>query len=263
MQERHLDGQRYFKELAYTSEKYLLPFIEEFRKISSDMRILEIGCGMGGNLFPFVQKGCRVTGVDLGKDRIENAAFMLHAEENSNIELISADIFTVAHLRGCFDLIIVHDVIEHIPDKDGFFKMLRDFLRPNGLIFMAFPAWQMPFGGHQQICKSPLLSHLPFYHLLPRLVYRWLLECGKETQNTIDELLSIKSCGLSIGQCYKYLRMYNYRILKSKFYFINPHYEIKFHLKPRRLFPFIASIPYVRNFFCTSCFFLFQDGRDI
>ena len=34
MQERHLDGQRYFKELAYTSEKYLIPFIENKHKLS-------------------------------------------------------------------------------------------------------------------------------------------------------------------------------------------------------------------------------------
>lgn len=259
MQERHADGERYFKELAYTSEKYLLPFIESVKEVTSDMRVLEIGCGMGGNLQPFVQRGCRVTGVDLGKDRIENAACMLDAAHQSGIELISADIFTVEHLKGCFDLIIVHDVIEHIPDKVRFFQLIRKFLRPQGLVFLAFPAWQMPFGGHQQICKNRFLSHLPFYHLLPRFMYKGVLKLFGETANTIDELLSIKDCGLTIEGCKKYINRFNYKIHKREFYFINPHYEVKFKLKPRKLSKAIVAIPYLRNFFCTSSFWLISD----
>lgn len=260
MQERHTDGQRYFRELAYTSEKYLLPFIEQVKKVTSDTRVLEIGCGMGGNLSPFVERGCRVMGVDLGKDRVENAARMLKAEGNPRIELICADIFTVTHLKGCFDLIIVHDVIEHIPDKDRFFEFVREFLKPGGVIFLAFPAWQMPFGGHQQICRSRFLSKLPFYHLLPRFMYKGLLQAFHEPREVMEELLSIKSCGLTIERCRRYLRRYHYTVEKQKLYFINPHYEIKFHLKPRLLFSWMGSIPYVRNFFCTSCFLMVKDG---
>lgn len=259
MQERHSDGKRYFRELAYTSEKYLLPFIEGVCPIVPGMRVLEIGCGMGGNLAPFVQRGCRVTGVDLGKDRIENAALMLQAEGNPDIELIAADIFTVNHLQHCFDLVIVHDVIEHIPDKDRFFKSVRDFLKPGGVLFMAFPAWQMPFGGHQQICRSRLLSHLPFFHLLPRFMYKGILTLFHESESTVNELLSIKECGISVGQFRHYLEKYNYEVCKERLYFINPHYEIKFHLRPRVLSPFIAGLPYIRNFFCTSAFFLIRN----
>lgn len=259
MQERHLDGQRYFKELAYTSEKYLIPFIESELPVTPGMRVLEIGCGMGGNLAPFVERGCRVTGVDLGQDRIANAAQMLHAEVNPDIELIAADIFTVSHLHRCFDLIVVHDVIEHIPEKDRFFESVREFLKPGGLLFMAFPAWQMPFGGHQQICRSRLLSHLPFFHLLPRPLYKGMLTLFKEPQGTIAELLSIKECGISIGQFRRYLKKHHYSIRRQMLYFINPHYEIKFHLRPRRLARWLGKCPYVRNFFCTSAFFLLKD----
>ncbi len=252
MQKRHADGQRYFKELAYTSEKYLIPFIESVKKIVSGMRVLEIGCGMGGNLQPFVQRGCIVTGVDLGEDRIENAAFMLDAAHHPGIELICADIFTVEHLKGCFDLVIVHDVIEHISDKDHFFQLIREFLCPGGLVFLAFPSWQMPFGGHQQICRNKFLSHLPFYHLLPRFMYKGLLKLFNESENTIKELLSVKECGFTIEGCKRYLTRFNYKIHRKEFYFINPHYEVKFKLRPCKLSKIIAVIPYLRNFFCTS-----------
>lgn len=258
MQKRHSDGRSYFNELVYTSEKYLLPFIEEIKKIDSEVKVLEIGCGMGGNLLPFVQRGCAVTGVDLGKNRIENAAEMLDSCNNPSIELICGDIFAV-NLQKCFDLIIVHDVIEHIPDKDRFFESLRGFLNPGGIVFLAFPSWQMPFGGHQQICKNRLLSHLPFYHLLPRFMYRGLLKLFGEEESTINELLSIKKCGITIEGCKKYTNRFHYKIHKQFFYFINPHYEIKFKLKPRKLSEIITAIPYLRNYFCTSSFWLISD----
>lgn len=259
MQERHTDGERYFKELAYSTEKYLLPFIEEVREVVPGMSILEIGCGMGGNLQPFVKRGCRVTGVDLGKDRIAQASRLLDPVRHSGVELIAADIFTVEHLKGHFDVILVHDVIEHIPDKARFFELVKEFLRPGGIIFLGFPAWHMPFGGHQQICKSRFLSHLPFFHLLPRFMYKSLLKAGGEEQGTIEELLSIKSCGITIERCKKFFQCYHYKIERQRFYFINPHYEIKFGLKPRKLSPLIGGIPYIRNFFCTSCFFIVSD----
>mgnify|MGYP006891350223 FL=1 len=50
----------------------------------------------------------------------------------------------------------------------------------------------MPFGGHQQICRSRLCSHLPFIHLLPVPVYRYLLKASKETTGCINELLDIR-----------------------------------------------------------------------
>lgn len=261
MQERHADGERYFKELAYSTEKYLLPFMEGVRKVVPGMKVLEIGCGVGGNLLPFVERGCRVTGVDLGKERIAQAARLLDPARYPGVELIAADIFTVAHLKGSFDLILVHDVIEHIPDKVRFFELIKEFLRPGGIIFLGFPAWHMPFGGHQQICKSRFLSHLPFFHLLPRFLYKGILKAGGEERGTVEELLSIKSCGITIESCEKFLKRYHYKIERRKFYFINPHYEIKFGLKPRKLTPWIGRIPYVRNFFCTSCFFIVSDDR--
>lgn len=138
MQERHVDGERYFKELAYSTEKYLLPFMEGVRKVVPGMKVLEIGCGVGGNLLPFVERGCRVTGVDLGKERIAQAARLLDPVRYPGVELIAADIFTVAHLKGSFDLILVHDVIEHIPDKVRFFELIKEFLRPGGIIFWVF-----------------------------------------------------------------------------------------------------------------------------
>ena len=65
MQQRHENRKTYFQELATTSELHFLPYIHRFTSVTPQSRILEIGCGEGGNLVPFARIGCRVTGIDL------------------------------------------------------------------------------------------------------------------------------------------------------------------------------------------------------
>ena len=116
MQQRHFDRHQYFKELAKTSEKYFIPYIMQYHDICKDMAILEIGCGEGGNLLPFAKLGCNVLGVDISKNRI-NEAKQLFAQENVYGTFICDNIFSITGYDNKFDIIICHDVIEHIVDK--------------------------------------------------------------------------------------------------------------------------------------------------
>ena len=259
MQKRHLDGKLYFEELAYSTQKYIIPYINEYYPVSGDMRILEIGCGAGGNLLPFLKLGCEVTGFDFSKSRIAEARQILDADNNEKVHLFCDDVFNVSNL-GEFDIILVRDVIEHIPDKKHFFVHIKDFMKKDGIMYFAFPAWYMPFGGHQQLCRNKLLSHLPFYHIFPKPVYRWLLSVFKENKSTIDELMSIKDCRITVEGFRRYAKENGYAIFQETLYFINPHYEIKFNLKPRKLIPLIGRIPFVRNFFTTGCFYIIKQS---
>jgi len=56
----------------------------------------------------------------------------------------------------------------------------------------------------------------------------------------------------------KMARATGYGIVDKQLWFINPHYEEKFNLKPRKLNSLLAKIPYVRNFFTTSAFYLLK-----
>jgi 2-polyprenyl-3-methyl-5-hydroxy-6-metoxy-1,4-benzoquinol methylase len=74
MHERHTDRERYFREQAQTTAKHVIPFIDSVIPVGSSLSVLEIGCGEGGNLLPFLEAGCnRIVGIDLSESKIGNA----------------------------------------------------------------------------------------------------------------------------------------------------------------------------------------------
>lgn len=253
MQQRHLNRRSYFNELANTSRDFYLEYLGKFITIKQGLQVLEIGCGEGGNLVPFAEKGCFVTGIDNSEIRISQAISFFR-EKNLNGSFICEN-FLMHKTQLKYDIILVHDVIEHIkPEyKITFVTLAKKLLSAGGVIFWGFPAWQMPFGGHQQICSNSLISHCPFIHLLPHYLYKIILRIGKENEGCINELLEIKKCGISIENFEKILSQSNCKIMDCIFWFINPHYKQKFGLPPIKL---LYLPKYFRNFFCTSCFYI-------
>ena len=138
MQRRHTDRATYFTESAVTARSHYLPYIEQFKSITGRERILEIGCGEGGNLFPFAQLGCDVTGIDLSSSRIKQAKelFLTH---DSHGTFTIGDFFQLPppdQETEKYDVILLHDVIEHIADKVRFLSYARRFLKSHGVIFI-------------------------------------------------------------------------------------------------------------------------------
>lgn len=256
MQERHKNKIQYFNEQGLTSEKFVVPFLADLVAIGPKTSVLEIGCGEAGNLKPFLDLGCKCTGIDISCGRIELAKeFFSDHPNRQNLTLICSDIYLVKP-EAKFDVIIMRDVIEHIPNQEKFMGFIKDFLQPEGKFFLAFPPWQNPFGGHQQLCRSRVLSKLPWFHLFPWPIYRLVLKSFGESNATITGLKEIKDTGISIERFEHILRYENYKTKKRVFWLINPNYQTKFGLKPRKQSRFISSVPWLRNFFTTAMYFV-------
>jgi hypothetical protein len=130
---------------------------------------------------------------------------------------------------------------------------MQRFLRPKGCIFFGFPPWQMPFGGHQQLCRTKWLSKLPYWHLLP---YSWYKAILTKFNEPMADLLEIRDTQISIEQFEKYAAETNYKIVNKTHYIINPIYSFKFGIKPLKQLPILRNIPWVRNFFTTCVYYL-------
>lgn len=258
MFEFHADRKRYFDIQVLNAGKYVIPFIEEKYPVRQGMRILEIGCGEGGVLKAFINKGCEGVGVELDAPRIDDAKkFMPEDIASGKIRFVVKDIYkvdVVNDFKGLFDIILLKDVIEHIHDQAKLIGWMKNFLKPGGIVFFGFPPWYMPFGGHQQICKSRI-SRLPYLHLLPKGIYKWILKNRKEN---VEEMMEVRETGISIERFEKICKKEGYILFHKRHYLLNPIYEWKFGWKPRKQAGLISAIPFFRNFLTTCVYYIIQ-----
>jgi len=260
MYEFHGDKQRYFDMTLAVTRAHIIPFIQEQWTFPEGMKVLEIGCGEAGVLKAFTERGYRCTGIELEDARLDHARKFMAAElAEGLVRFINRDIYDTDPERDLgmrFDLIILKDVIEHIPDQERFMPQLLRFLNPGGVVFFAFPPWQMPYGGHQQVLPGKLASRLPWYHLLPTPVYKAVLKLLGINESGVQTMMEIKTTGISIERFLRIIRQSGFRIRHARHYLFNPIYEHKFGIKPRRQAGIVTRIPFLRNFITMGVYYL-------
>ena len=262
MYDFHKDKDVYFQIQYKNSGKSIVPFVENIVYLGPSTHVLEIGSAEGGNLKPFAEKGCICTGIELSPSRTELAKKYLVKEiEEGKVTFINEDIYqldpqTLSN-KG-FDLIFLKDVLEHIPDQDKLMEKLKDLLKPDGKIYLGFPSWYMAFGGHQQMCRSKILSRLPYFHIMPMAAYKKILKWFNKDEKQNEMLIEVKETGISVNRFEKILKKEKFNILKRQFYFVPPIYTYKFNLKTRELPGPLSSIPFLREPFITSAYYLIE-----
>lgn len=258
----HSDHKTRYQQQYQNARNYLIPFISQTMSLDNNTYVLDIGCGDGGVMGALLDRGCHTTGIELNTFKFQFSTENLSTHLQTGLaKLININVYEVealASLKDQFDLIVLKDVIEHIPNQEKFIPYIKQFLKPGGRIFFGFPPWYMPHGGHQQICNSKLLGFLPYFHILPRFMYKGILRLFGESDAAITELLEIKDTGISIERFERIVRKSGYTIEKNQPYLINPIYQDKFGWKPREQFTIINHIPFIRNFLTTCVYYVIR-----
>jgi SAM-dependent methyltransferase len=133
-------------------------------------RILEVGCGAGGNI-PLLRAFGTVTALEPDD---ESRAYVA--------ERLGMDVDTgrlpggLPYDPASFDLICAFDVIEHVDDDQGSVAALAGLLTPGGALLTTVPAYQWMWSRHDA------LHHHKRRYALPR--YRALFEAAGLTVET-------------------------------------------------------------------------------
>lgn len=259
---QHRDETVRFRQQLDNARDHVLPFIGQALPLREGLQVLDIGCGDGGVMVPFLEKGCLLTGIELDPAKSEIAKrFLSDYIAGGQCTIVNRNIYdaeALAEYRGRFDLIVLKDVIEHIPDQERFIPYLSTFLKPGGHIFFGFPPWYMPHGGHQQVCGNKLLSVLPWFHLLPASLYKGILKLGREPEPVIRELLEIKDTGISIERFERIAGNSGYTTALKKHYLVNPIYRYKFGWEPREQAAWVSRLPWIRDVVTTCVYYLLR-----
>ena len=95
--------------------------------------VLEIGCGAGGILLPFMESGCEIMGIDLGSQYVSYGSNQgLNLKNVSTQELLT-------DFKGYFDVIILNHVLEHFLNLKDELSTVWDLLKPGGVVYIAVP----------------------------------------------------------------------------------------------------------------------------
>jgi methyltransferase-like protein/SAM-dependent methyltransferase len=125
-------------------------------------RVLEIGCGDGGNLIPmaFALPDSRFVGFDLAARPIATGSARANVLGLKNIELHALDIMDVPADFGTFDYILCHGVYSWVPDavKVKLLEICRQHLAPAGVAYVSYDTHP---GGHLR----GMLREMMLYHV--------------------------------------------------------------------------------------------------
>jgi SAM-dependent methyltransferase len=109
-------------------------FLELAGALAGAPSILEVGSGTGTLLHALVQRGCRIEGVELRREFIEQAQTWYGA-----LPLRQVSGTALPFPDRSFDLVVSFDVFEHIPDTDAHLQEVRRVLRPGGSYALQTP----------------------------------------------------------------------------------------------------------------------------
>lgn len=126
------------------SESYSF-FYKKFLPKEKNVRILDLGCGMGHFLNFLKKEGYTdFWGIDISKGQID----FVKDNITKNAEVADAFEFLKREQSHLYKVIVINDVIEHIPKKDlmDFLRLIYSSLERGGMILAKTDNMSNPFG---------------------------------------------------------------------------------------------------------------------
>jgi ubiquinone/menaquinone biosynthesis C-methylase UbiE len=169
------------REISEERGKFVKQIISRFIKCEQ-LNILELGSGEGGTASVFSKDNYFIS-LDISSLRLQR--------QPDTIIKINADAHYLPFKHSQFDLIILQDVIEHVPDNNELLSYLSRFIKKDGIIFLSTPNRFSLLN----FISDPHFG-LPFLSVLKReQIKRYFLPLFRKDDSTrtdIAQLLSLK-----------------------------------------------------------------------
>lgn len=95
--------------------------------------LLDVGCNIGIFMKAAREEGFAVTGVEI------NVSCAAYGKEKFNLDIRAASLHASAFPDGTFDVVTMFDVLEHVPDPQGFLAEANRVLKSGGLLVAQSP----------------------------------------------------------------------------------------------------------------------------
>ncbi|WP_236254386.1 class I SAM-dependent methyltransferase [Mucisphaera calidilacus] len=136
-------------------------FVDELGGVDG-LRVLDFGCGWGGESVWLAERGAEVTGCDISASAIEHAQRFAAERGVAGVDFALSDSTRLPFADDSFDAVFSTDVFEHVMDLPAVLGELRRVLRPGGVLLTRFgPLFYSPLGYH-----LPWTTQVPWAHLV-------------------------------------------------------------------------------------------------
>lgn len=116
-------------------------YLHHWSEALSARRVLDVGCGIGRFVLPFLDRGATVIGVDGDLESLRRCAWHA-AGRGGRLDLHWSGVHTLPDVTD-LDLVIAAEVLCYVPESDRVLAELVTRLRPGGLFV---GSWEAPWG---------------------------------------------------------------------------------------------------------------------
>jgi len=262
-----LPGLSYFEYQRVVCRDVVIPWLQKRVRLEG-LRVGDFGAHHGGMVDALRESGLvgGAVGVELSEEVV--ASSPLVQDERFRLEV--ADVLQLGADRPDFDLVLLHDVLEHIPDYHPALEAIRSALASGGRVFISFPPYYSAFGGHQQYARGPA-RWAPFIHLLPARLFFRLARTGEQeymtAEGAYEDMVSVRRTRLTLGDAERAFTSAGFEIAARELFLVRPEYTVRYGLKARPAGA-LGRLPGVRELVVNGAFYLlrpgsrFRDGND-
>ncbi|MEO6339519.1 MAG: class I SAM-dependent methyltransferase [Caulobacteraceae bacterium] len=144
----------------FTARRRIIGRVIQALRLPSPARVLEVGCGTGGNLELLRQFG-PMRAMELDE------ASRAYAAERSGLAVDGGALpHDLPYAPASFDLVCAFDVIEHVAEDQGAVSALAGLLAPGGVLLTTVPAYGWMWSRHDELHHHKRRYHLKAYRHL-------------------------------------------------------------------------------------------------
>jgi SAM-dependent methyltransferase len=243
---------RYWEYEYQVSSRFMASLLRRWGVQLGGATVLDVGCAEGGGLCALHDAGAQCAGFDIDELRVE-AAVALRGDRP--IDFRAGNLYEdgTPFTGRQFDLVVLHDVYEHLDHKQAMMLKLGRYLRPEGRLLITFPPYYSAYGAHQQHLRSRV-ARLPFVHLIPFGVSAILPRLRNESPAIVTEVQKLGRLKMGMRKFEGIAAASGMRVVQKRAYLISPNH-IRFGLTPVPAGP-VGRLPLVAEVLCTGVVYL-------